>query len=378
MCCAVVALAFPIIGTAQESAKPNASYDRDVAKAMVAKGVAYFRSVQADDGSFSKELGPGITGLVVSSMLRNGVSRDDETVKKGMDYVSKFIRKEDGGIYSEGSVYRNYETCISLMMFAEANSDGKYDSVIQNAKKFIKKIQWGEDAKQESLDFGGAGYGKHGRPDLSNTSFLIDALKSSMDEGDKTDRAALERALKFVSRTQNKYSQDNMTEFARKATGEDVGGFYYTPANGGESKAGKTANGGLRSYASMTYAGLKSLLYAGVKKDDPRVKAATEWISKHYDLKSNPGVGQQGLFYYYHIFAKALSALGVDEIVDGDGKKHNWRSELLAELKTRQRKDGSWLNPKSSRWEEGNPHLVTAYCLLAISHMDAAKATKKK
>ena len=33
-------------------------------------------------------------------------------------------------------------------------------------------------------DYGGAGYGKHSRPDLSNTSFLIDALRAVGNEAD--------------------------------------------------------------------------------------------------------------------------------------------------------------------------------------------------
>ena len=60
----------------------------------------------------------------------------------------------------------------------------------------------------------------------------------------------------------------------------------------------------------MTYAGLKSMLYAGVGKDDPRVKGAVSWIRKHYDLDTNPGLDGQGLYYYYHVFAKALGRFG--------------------------------------------------------------------
>ena len=41
----------------------------------------------------------------------------------------------------------------------------------------------------------------------------------------------------------------------------------------------KLADGGLRSYASMTYAGLKSMIYAGLDRDDPRVKAALTYIT---------------------------------------------------------------------------------------------------
>ena len=139
----------------------------------------------------------------------------------------------------------------------------------------------------------------------------------------------MKRALVFVSRCQNLESQDNTTPFAAK---NPDGSFYYTPAAGGQSPAGNTANGGLRGYGSMTYAGLKSMIYAGVKPDDPRVKAAVKWCQMHYSVEENPGLGKAGLYYYYHTFAKALDAAGIKELADAKGVKHNWRQDLLAAL----------------------------------------------
>ena len=103
------------------------------------------------------------------------------------------------------------------------------------------------------------------------------------------------------------------------------------------------------------------------KPDDPRVKAATAWVRKHYDLDSNPGMGSAGLYYYYHTFAKALATIGQDTFEDAKGTKHNWRQELTAELGQRQNPDGSWTN-ENTRWFEGDPNLVTGYALLALSH----------
>ena len=179
----------------------------------------------------------------------------------------------------------------------------------------------------------------------------------------------MKNVLVFVSRSQNLESVFNDTKFAGLI---NDGGFYYTPAAGGTSQAGVDANGGLRSYASMTYAGLKSMIYAGVKKDDPRVKAALTWITKHYSLRDNPGMGKQGLYYYYHTFAKTLSVLELDELKDADGKSHNWRAELIATLAKQQKSNGSWIN-EADRWYEGDPNLVTAYGLLALSHCEPAK-----
>ncbi len=80
-----------------------------------------------------------------------------------------------------------------------------------------------------------------------------------------------------------------------------------------------------------------------------------------------PAVQQQGLFYYYHSFAKALSALGETRLEDAAGVQHDWKSELTQKLQTLQQPNGSWVNP-ADRWYEGDPNLVTAYCLLALSH----------
>ena len=118
----------------------------------------------------------------------------------------------------------------------------------------------------------------------------------------------------------------------------------------------------------MTYAGLKSMIYAGVDKDDQRVKAAVTWIRKHYDLTENPGMGPSGYYYYLHTFAKTLHTLGVDEIESDRGQTHRWRSELISELGRRQKRNGSWFNNRNSRWLEGDENLVTGYALLALSY----------
>ncbi|MBT4845892.1 MAG: hypothetical protein HON92_10705, partial [Planctomycetaceae bacterium] len=302
--------------TVQLSDKQNNQLD-----ALKSKAVAYLQDIgQAEDGSFSGEAGPGITSIVTVALLRNGVTVEDPAVAKALNYLSGF-RRPDGGIYQEGSLYRNYETCLAILCFVEANSTGKYDEVIDRANAFVRKIQVGSDGSvaRNQDEFGGSGYGKHKRPDLSNTTFLIEALRAA---GASADDAAIQRALVFVSRSQNLESEHNSTKFAPKI---NDGGFYYTPAAGGTSQAGETANGGLRSYASMTYAGLKSMIYAGVDRDDQRVKAALSWIRKNYDVSQNPGMGASGHYYYLHTFAKTLRALEINEVQSADGQRHNWR-----------------------------------------------------
>lgn len=327
---------------------------------VTARAVEFLRTTQADDGSWTSPEQPGISALVVASLLKSDVGVDDPMVAQGLEHLETFIQS-DGGIYRPESSHKNYETSISLVAFDAANKDGRYDAVLHDAADFLKGLQWDDDegADQSDPKFGGAGYGGHKRPDLSNTSFFIEALITA---GVSRDDPAMKNALVFVSRCQNLESEHNTTEFAAKV---NDGGFYYTPAAGGTSQAGPTPNGGLRSYASMTYAGLKSMIYAGLTEDDPRVAAATNWLRRFYTLEENPGMGQQGLFYYFHTFAKALDAAGFDTFEDDQGDQHDWRAELKTHLAELQQDNGSWVNP-TDRWYEGDPNLVTAYALLAL------------
>ena len=95
--------------------------------------------------------------------------------------------------------------------------------------------------------------------------------------------------------------------------------------------------------------------------------AAIEWLKRHYTFAENPGMGDAGLFYYFHTAAKALHVLGQDQIIGNDGKAHDWRKDLVGVLLSSQNEDGSWVN-NNSRWLEDDANLVTSYALLALSY----------
>jgi squalene-hopene/tetraprenyl-beta-curcumene cyclase len=350
-------LACAVAPGAEPPAADGAAIQRSVDRAA-----AYLEKVQTPEGAFAPQTGTGVTAIVVTGLLRNGRTANDPVVAKSLKYLEGLIQP-DGRIAQPTSLYGNYETCLAMMVFQAANRDGRYDKALKNAESFIKQEQWddGEGAKRNDVRFGGAGYGRNKRPDLSNTQFFVEALR---EIGRGPDDEAIQKALVFVSRCQNLESENNTTAFPAK---NPDGGFYYTPVGEGESFAGKLPNGGLRSYGSMTYAGLKSMIYAGVGPDDPRVKAAVEWIKKNFSLETNPGIGDAGTYYYYHTFAKALDVLKQDTITDDKGVSHDWRKELASELIHRQRADGSWVNA-NARWMEGDPTLVTGYALLSLSY----------
>jgi squalene-hopene/tetraprenyl-beta-curcumene cyclase len=351
---------------AQEVQEP-ADVDAALHKRTVDQAVTFLLEKGQDptDGSFSKQLSIAVTAMSATALIRNDVPVTTAKVQKAIQYVLRHVR-EDGGIYSKNSTLKNYETSLAVLCLVEANKNGRYDDIIQKATDFLTSIQWdgAEGHALNSAFYGGWGYGKHKRPDASNSGFTLDALIAA---GVDPKSTPFQKNLVFNSRTQNLASEHNTLDFAQKVDEENRGGFIYSPANGGETKAGELSNGGLRSYASMTYAGLKSFLYAGLSKEDARVQAAFDWIQRHYDLESNPGMGAQGLYYYYHVFAKALHVLGEPTLTDAEGNVHNWRAELVQKLSEVQQTDGSFANAET-RWMEGDQNLSTCYALLALSY----------
>lgn len=343
-------------------ARPPAKPDPAALKAVVEKGYRALKAQQTPDGSLAPQLGgPGVTALAAAALIRNGYPDSDPVVAKMLGYLEKSVRP-DGGVYDRGLA--NYTTCLAILAFREANTEGKYDAVIKRAAAFVRTLQNGE-TDPSALQFGGAGYDGKSRPDLSNTQFFLEALTAA---GAAKDDPAVQKALAFVSRSQNLPGEFNDQPFAKLAGEDDRGGFVYNPLDQTDAKSKKrTPAGGLRSEGGMTYAGLKSFLYAGVSQDDPRVKSAVKWIGRHYTLTQNPGMGTSGLYYYYNTFAKAMAALGQDVFVDADGNKHPWREELFEALSKAQKSDGSWANANGA-FLESKPELATAFALLALSY----------
>jgi len=326
----------------------------------IRRAVAYLMSEQAPDGSWG-DGNVGITALCTNALLAGGKTIEDPAIKKAVDLIAGH-QQADGGIYDVG--LRTYTTSIALMVLVKADPKAQAGP-IEKAKAYLIEHQWDET---ESIDkdhpwYGGHGYGKHERPDLSNTQYFVEAMHQA---GVPKDHPLWEKVVVFVSRTQDR-SESNDGTFV----GTDSGGMIYSPHGGGESKAGTVdlpgGRKGLKAYGSMTYAGFKSFIYADLARDDPRVQAALDWIRRHWTFEENPDLGQQGLYYYYQTAAKALAAWGQDTLTDARRRKHDWKAELTEAILRRQRPDGSWVN-EADRWFEGYPPVPTSYALVALAH----------
>lgn len=429
---------------------------------------------------------PAVTALALQGLLdRPGASLNDPAIARAVNFILSH-QQDDGGIYDR--ILPTYNTAISLTALAKVpGPDAKITAAIARAQAYLKTLQFGEGAvvyeagetarvvTKDDPFYGAWGYGNHGRPDLSNSSFAIEALRASgLPEND----AAFQRALVFLRRCQMLDLASGDGNDLPYAKGSTQGGFVYATSENkdtigsGQSFAGEIAeslsgppgvcvtflltpgadgkprslsraecadrldkhtqvlagggseaqfmvlhgpgmSGGksaafevrtatpdpiaaaefvlaafgddldpasivarpvahwqgesrLRAYGSMTYSGFKSYLYAGLTATDPRVKAAQGWIAENYTLDENPGVGTDGLYYYFLVFSRALRASGLDAVPSpSGGAPRDWRADLVARLRGLQQPDGSF-KPVDDRWMENDPVLITAYSLIAL------------
>jgi len=363
--------------TLVSSTQPAGTLDPSLAnevKAAINRSMDWLVTQQKEDGSWSDPKFPALTALALQAILDGDHPKKKEVVAKAVKYILSCVQK-DGGIYvalpglkdggTKGGGLSNYNTAI-CMMALHAVGDPSLDKVIQNARTFVAGAQYlGDDVYK-----GGFGYDKQtDRPytDLLNTYYSVEALKVTADKEDS--RPATEKkvdinwneTVKFIEKMQNKAD-----------AGDQAGGFFYNPT---DPKAGTSTNKDanvviFRSFGSMTYAGMLALVHANVSRDDVRVKSAFEWAAAHWTLDENPGMGAQGVYFFYNILTKCLKAYGQDLVPIKDKEPLNWKAEVAKKLVSLQRiepknGEGYWKNDVNRYWED-NPVLTTAYTLRAL------------
>ena len=360
---------------------------RNEVQHAIEKGNDFLKSSQNSNGWWSTADHPSVTALALSAMMGEPKARfkDSAETRKGYAFILSHVQP-DGGIYV--SDLANYNTAICMMGLLAAR-DSRYDPVLRRARAYLvgSQADLGAPGKLDTPWDGGIGYSHNaGRSDMNNTVTALEALYYSRHLITDKDPAAKDlnwaAAIQFVQHCQNLPGVNHPSWVSSDP--KDRGGFVYDPES---SKAGTATNANgkvaLRSYGSISYAGLLSYIYADVKQSDPRVQAVMDWLRSNFSLEENPGMGQQGYYYYLHLMTKALNAAGADtlrieprESKDPETSSENksggtrpssieWRHEIAMRLIDLQKNDGSWQNG-NGRWWEKDANLVTAYSVLAL------------
>ena len=324
--------------------------------AAIASGVKFLLARQAADGHWSDAEMPALTALPLWALSLSGAV--EEQSRPALAKAAAFVlgtQREDGGFYVPkpgrgGSGLGNYNTAVCLSALFESRLAP--NAALLKAREYIAASQLtGDDTYA-----GGFGYDRVSRrryADLSNTSYALDAMRrtSSLEEfrtGGKRVDVDWDKALAFV-------------EGLMKSEGPDAGGAAY---NASTPQAGVSTNAAgkvhLRAYGSMTYAAVLSMCSAKLDRGDPRVRQSLEYLERNWSVDENPGMGNQGLYYFYDIMARALAASGATRV-----GTHEWKRELASKLVSLQRPDGGWANDNNRFWE-ADPVLCTSFALLAL------------
>ncbi len=336
------------------------------ARNALAKGAEYLLAHQQADGTWGNAPKTAISALCVVALADTpgDAARRDAAIDKAMEYVLA-QRQESGAIPSTPSRhfiffsdygYPTYTTAVALLAMATLDKPD-YIPWMKQARTFLKSVQVADEGETQ----GGFGYRTGSRPDMSNTAWAAEALhvtrhldREPYTDTPEQDAASTKRLWTqldtFLSKAQNLPDNGQVNPASEDADG----GFGYKP--------------GLVSSGSMTYAGLKSMIYAEVDPQDPRVKGVLHYVRDHYTVAENPGQGQRGYFYYAQTMAKALAVLGQPAIQLAGDRQADWRADLVAELAKRQRDNGSWVNT-DGRYMESDPNLVTAYAMIALKQI---------
>ncbi|RMD79565.1 MAG: hypothetical protein D6820_08070 [Lentisphaerae bacterium] len=339
-----------------------------IAAQVIRKGVDYLLSQRHGNGGWGNPPQPAITALALVALhqpLLNVTS--DAQLRKKVDESIKFLlefRKANGAfactpqrhyLFFSDRGYPVYTTSLVLLALHKWGYAEKYAGVMTAARNYLKTAQFTDEGKYQ----GGFSYYPGAKPDMGNSAWAIEALaateyleKEPFSKSKQTKNPAATKGhqtqlwpsvQKFLASSQN---------YDPEQPEKKDGGFGYRP--------------GLVSSGSMTYAGLKSMVYAKLSPSDPRVKGVMRYLRNHYTLDENPGRGQVGYYYYLLTFAKALNALHIDHVVTSSGDRHPWRDELIQKVKELQHADGKWVNP-NGKYMESDPLIVTSYALIALA-----------
>lgn len=327
----------------------------------IEKGLCYLRNHQNTDGSWSNNV--GTTSLAALSFMNAGYNETDPTVQKAIDYILSKVQG-DGSIYS---IYynRTYETSLATLALV-ATYNNSYSTTTEDAANWLNDSQWDENCSWGSVNkdnwyYGGFGYGRNVRPDLSNTQFALMALDSVLNVS--KDDLLWDKAQVFLARDQMRQANVAIPDINYTVVWNpsynkyNDGGFVYHPGDSLSTTG--------TSYGSMTAAGIWSLRLCDASTNDSRVQAALDWHKGHYTWTQNPGMSPDARrfqYYYYLAFSKALMMTVGNQEFDG----HDWYADLSANLTALQHPDGHWVNTYTGHGSEGDPNVVTSYSILAL------------
>ena len=330
---------FPQIGSASALRRIGSSRLRQCRQ----RGVAFLLHHQRADGAWLGRYGPAVTALVTKALLQEGAGANETPVRKALAFIES-CRHADGGFY--GNTEPLYNTAIVMRTLADMPGD-RFATQIAAARRFL------EDSRPTSNSSATSWFrpNQHAKPLAPNWMF-------------GPEESGTGHELRTAIRVAEHWDGNASTNLGRAA------GVNAANLPNSLDSHERSARSRLHNYGNITYAQLKSMIYAGLSAQDSRVIRLRQWLRRHYTLAENPAEGsQRGLFYFYLTLAEVLHASHQRIFTDSRGRQHNWSRELLRRLAHKQQANGSWQNTSNGAWLEGNRIMATTYALLTLEEI---------
>jgi hypothetical protein len=360
-------------------------------------GVEYLMAHQKKDGAWRSDVyatfkdGTALTPLVVVALQEAsdaGVRKDglDATIKKGCDYLAKFVKDDVVTAQADGFDYPIYTASLTLKAFSHPTAE---DHALHRTAwvKYLKDRQLTEKLgwKPEEKQYGGWGYcrvipqkpepGKFApnliESNLSATVFALDALKTA----GALDADTAKAAAIFVRTCQN--WRPPVPGAPPPWSRYLDGGFHFIYDDPTRNKAGMVPKAGadwpqlFYSYGSTTADGLQALALCNDPADEARREAARKWLLVNFSAEHHPGTyiktherNRNAVYFYY---AASVARAFRDQRLKLPNDR-DWSAELSVELARRQSKDGSWANfDELDLVRENDPIVATSDAMLALA-----------
>ena len=311
------------------------------------RGMKRLRTLQADDGSFEPEERKEVCRVALTSMalwaLREpeALGLDAERTRKAAQFlVSK--QTASGGIYEPANGLPVYTSGVAARALRTLGQLDDWPE-LGIARSKVELFVYRSAAPESFIDL----------EDKSSVgpSHARAQAQRLLAEGKVSDAAA-RRALEFLARC----DVDLMRSPARLRQPHEQRAAFEIEA--------------------FDYEDLLPMVYLELSPEQQIVLRARNALVSRYTPEKNPDLtarygeqgfleGKQGKFYYWLNVARTMTTLRERELVTSDGVRHDWASEIAAQLLAAQRGDGAWVNSEA-RWWEGEPGITTAYAVLAL------------
>jgi RNA polymerase sigma factor (sigma-70 family) len=305
-------------------------------------GVRFLEEHQRPDGSWPDVEGDaksGMTSLATLAFLAAGKYPDSPFIRKALEFLRRF---------GPNDLNSTYAIALQTMVFAAAEPE-------RDKLRIVANVDWLERAQIKPGDpvswpgswtYTDLKRGRHG--DNSNSQYALLGLHAADEAGVPVKAEVWALARAYWERCQKK-----------------DGSWAYTP----DSPA---------STASMTCAGISSLIVSGLRRHqgrefirddaiencgkggvDTRLQSGIDWLAAHFQVGQNFGGGQQWKLYYLHGLERTGRLAGVRLFGAQDWYRLG-AEELLHE---QDRSSGCWRGALLER----DPILATSFALLFLA-----------